>query len=261
MQTGQARSVADRIWREGAGIVLFDVASTETQRTAGAELWRRRVASRFVAGSSGVEYALAAEWERAGIVTEKARFESAGAVDRIAVVSGSVSPTTERQIDHALANGFEGVALDPLELVSDRGEEAVEAAVAAGNATLAAGRSVILYTALGPGADRGAEIDRQPGSRHQLGRKLGVILRRLVTGQSLERAVIAGGDTSSHALGELGVDALTTLVPLPETPGSPLCTAYSRDRSVDGLQIALKGGQIGGDGYFETIRLGGVAGA
>ena len=47
------------------------------------------------------------------------------------------------------------------------------------------------------------------------------------------------------------------LVPLPETPGSPLCVAHSRDAAVDGLEIALKGGQIGSDGYFETIRLGG----
>ena len=111
----------------------------------------------------------------------------------------------------------------------------------------------------GRSADRGAEIDRLAGARHRLGRKLGAILRRLVTEQRLKRAVIAGGDTSSHALGQLGVEALTVKVPLPETPGSPLCVAHSRDKAVDGLEIALKGGQIGSDGYFETIRRGGGA--
>jgi len=257
LQAGRAGEAIEQWERDGAGIILLDVASAETQKAAGAVLWRMREQSRFVAGSSGVEYALMAEWMASGLTPGEASHAGAGVVDRLAIVSGSVSPTTERQISHALANGFDGVALDPIELVSERGEDAVERAVAAGNASLAAGRSVILYTALGPKADRGAEIDREQGARHRLGQNLGAILRRLVAEQGLKRAVIAGGDTSSHALGQLGVEALTVKVPLPETPGSPLCVAHSRDSAVDGLQMALKGGQIGGDAYFETIRLGG----
>jgi uncharacterized protein YgbK (DUF1537 family) len=257
LQTGRGTETADGLVRDGAGIILFDVASPQTQRAAGAELWRMRHAAPFVAGSSGIEYALIAEWTTAGLAPGASNYSSAGAVDRLAVVSGSVSPTTEQQIGRALAAGFDGIPLDPLELVSERAESAIEHAVLAGNASLAAGRSVILYTALGPQADRGAEIDRHQGARHRLGRNLGATLRRLVTEQGLKRAVIAGGDTSSHALGQLGVEALTVKVPLPETPGSPLCLAHSRDRAVDGLEIALKGGQIGSDFYFETIRLGG----
>ncbi|RVC03747.1 nucleotide-binding domain containing protein, partial [Mesorhizobium sp. M7A.F.Ca.CA.002.15.2.1] len=119
---------------------------------------------------------------------------------------------------------------------------------------LQAGRSVILYTALGPTADRGAEIDREEGARHRLGRGLGEILRNLTVEQSLRRVVIAGGDTSSHALGETGVDALTIRMPLPASPGSPLCVAHSRVKAIDGLEVALKGGQVGTDRYFSAIR-------
>ena len=36
----------------------------------------------------------------------------------IAVVSGSRSPTTERQIRHAVNNGFEGTRVDPSALVT-----------------------------------------------------------------------------------------------------------------------------------------------
>jgi 3-oxoisoapionate kinase len=259
IQSGRAGETVEQLEHDGAAMILFDVASRETQRAAGAILWGMRERSRFVAGSSGVEYALMTEWAANGLAPGTATYAGADAVDRLAVVSGSVSPTTERQIGHALANGFDGVALDPIELVSEHGEAAIDRAVATGNASLAAGRSVILYTALGPRADRGAEIDREQGARHRLGRNLGSILRRLVEEQGLKRAVIAGGDTSSHALGQLGVEALTVKVPLPETPGSPLCLAHSRDGAVDGLEIALKGGQIGGDGYFETIRRGGDA--
>ncbi|MCX8280111.1 four-carbon acid sugar kinase family protein [Phyllobacterium sp. 0TCS1.6C] len=237
-----------------AGILFFDVDSPQTQAAAGDHLWRlARKGSRFTAGSSGVEYALLNTWRQQGVIGEKQHFASPGKVERLAVVSGSVSPTTARQISAATADGFDSVSLDPVELVSG-GEEAVAGAVDDGIRILKSGRSVILNTALGPSADRGAEIDRIPGARHRLGRSLGMILRQLVEREKLPRAVIAGGDTSSHALRELRVEALTTLLPLPQTPGSPLCLAHGRHGPTDGLQIALKGGQIGTDGYFAQIR-------
>ncbi|SCB07723.1 four-carbon acid sugar kinase family protein [Rhizobium multihospitium] len=237
------------------GILLLDVDSAETQAAAGHQLWR--LASKgnaFVAGSSGAEYALLNAWRSEGLIGEKPEFAPPGKVDRLAVVSGSVSPTTERQIRRAVADGFDGLDLDPLELVGENAGPAVEKAVNAGIDSLKAGRSVILHTALGPSADRGGDIDRIPGARHRLGQALGTILRRLIEQENLGRAVIAGGDTSSHALKELRVEALTTLLPLPQTPGSPLCTAHGSYAPTNGLQIALKGGQVGTDDYFAQIR-------
>ncbi|NLS17239.1 four-carbon acid sugar kinase family protein [Rhizobium sp. P40RR-XXII] len=237
------------------GILLLDVDSAETQAAAGHQLWRlANKGHAFVAGSSGVEYALLNAWRSEGLIGEKPEFAAPGSVDRLAVVSGSVSPTTERQIRRATADDFDGIDLDPLALVSENAEQALDAAVAAGIASLKAGRSVILHTALGPSADRGGDIDRIPGARHCLGQALGTILRRLIEQEKLGRAVIAGGDTSSHALKELRVEALTTLLPLPQTPGSPLCTAHGSYAPTNGLQIALKGGQVGTDDYFAQIR-------
>ena len=239
----------------GAGMLLFDVDGAESQLQAGEQLWRTKAdGGWFVAGSSGVEYALLAAWRKSGLTSGPTAFPLPGKADRIAVVSGSVSPTTERQIRHATANGFDGVNLDPLELLGEGGTAAVERAIQTGLASLKNGRSVILNTALGPSADRGGDIDRIAGSRHRLGRILGAILHRLIAEEKLGRAVIAGGDTSSHALKELHVEALTTLLPLPQTPGSPLCTAHGNDTATNGLQIALKGGQVGADGYFAQIR-------
>lgn len=240
---------------ETSGILLMDVDSAESQAAAGQQLWRLRTkGGLFVAGSSGVEYALLEAWRQQNLIGGKVEFADPGKVDRLAVVSGSVSPTTERQIRTAVSDGFDGIDLDPVSLVGESGDRAIETAVSAGIAALKSGRSVLLHTALGPSADRGSEIDRVPGARHRLGRALGTILRRLVESESLSRAVIAGGDTSSHALKELRVEALTTLLPLPQTPGSPLCTAHGSYAPTDGLQIALKGGQIGTDGYFAQIR-------
>src|SRR5690606_23124222 len=146
----------------------------------------------------------------------------------------------------------EGIALDPLALSGNDGATVVGDAVQAGLRILETGKSAVLHTALGPSADRGASLDGD--ARQRLGRALGRIQSQLVHRAGLKRAVVAGGDTSSHALGEMGISALTLQMPLPQTPGSPLCVAYGGP--ADGLQIALKGGQVGGDNYFSMIRSG-----
>ncbi|TRC97081.1 four-carbon acid sugar kinase family protein [Mesorhizobium sp. WSM4303] len=255
LQSAGRSEAFDRLFAEGTDIVLVDVDSRETQALAGKEIWRvRKPGGSFVVGSSGIEYALLAEWVSNGTVRAEPKFSPPGAADRIAVVSGSCSPTTERQIRHALTDGFDGIEVDPVELISEASGDAIARAVSAGRSSLEAGRSVVLYTALGPAADRGAEIDRQEGARHKLGRGLGELLRALTIEQNLQRVVIAGGDTSSHALGQMSVDALTVRMPLPASPGSPLCVAHSRIKAIDGLEVALKGGQVGTDRYFSAIR-------
>lgn len=243
----------DAILSSGAEIVLFDVSDALTQNAVGRQLGRLLSHSDlFIAGSSGVEYALLRAWERTGAVPGRCDFPSPGAVDRIAVVSGSCSATTARQIRHATTQGFDGVVVDPKSLA--RGDEmAIQEAIATAGASLARGRSVIVYSALGPESDVGAEFLAH-GARGAIGKALGRIERALVAQAGLRRVVISGGDTSSHALAELGVYALTTLLPLPATPGSPLCLAASDEPGIDGLQIALKGGQVGGDDYFVRIR-------
>jgi uncharacterized protein YgbK (DUF1537 family) len=236
-------------------ILLIDVLDAGTQAAAGQILWNAlRDRGRFICGSSGIEYALIEAWRQAGLIGAKPTFDPVGPVEQISVVSGSVSPTTERQIRHALGHGFEAVTLDPLRLTGDEADGEIGRAVSAGLEILSRGASPVIFTALGPSADRGQEIDTRDGARHRIGQGLGKIQKRLVATAALRRAVVAGGDTSSHALGEMGIEALTLAMPLPQTPGSPLCTAHGGD--LDGLQIALKGGQVGGDDYFSMIRAG-----
>jgi len=203
----------------------------------------------FVAGSSGVEYALMAALG-AG---ERASFAAVPGLPQILVLSGSCSPTTERQIRHALAHGFAGLAADPLALAAaGSGEEA--RLVAAALAALDSGQSPLIYTALGPDTDKGPQLDATPGARQACGEALGRIARALIERAELRRMLLAGGDTSSHALGQLDIFALTTRYPLAATPGSPLCTAHSGAAALNGIEIAMKGGQVGGDDYFAMLR-------
>ena len=52
----------------------------------------------------------------------------------------------------------------------------------------------------------------------------------------------------------LGIDALEVAARL--TPGVPLCRILAAGRPLDGVEIALKGGQMGGEDFFEAVRRG-----
>ena len=240
----------DRVIDAAKGIVLFDVTDAATQIETGRQLLR--LSSRlgpFIAGSSGVDYALVK-----ALAAGAASFPALPRVERIIAVSGSCSPTTARQIRHALAHGFTGLHADPLALAGAESDAAVARLSAEAKRLMGEGRSVLVYTALDPELDRGGPLDAIPCGRHRVGQGLGRIARACIEGFGLTRAILAGGDTSSHALGELDVFALTTRFPLTATPGSPLCTAASNDPKLDGLEIAMKGGQVGGDDYFVALR-------
>jgi uncharacterized protein YgbK (DUF1537 family) len=91
----------------------------------------------------------------------------------------------------------------------------------------------------------------------RIGAGLGLVLGRVLREARLTRAVISGGDTSGHAASTLGVYALTAVAPV--APGSPLCRAHTDDTELAGLEIALKGGQVGRPDFFCAVKRGGVA--
>jgi 3-oxoisoapionate kinase len=179
----------------------------------------------FVIASSGFTYGLLDYW-RAQCPPAPA---SASRTDRLLVLSGSCSPTTERQICHALRNGFRGIRIGP--------EAETEAL-----AQLADGRSVILYTALGS-SDR-LEIADHPAHASSLGR----LLHNIIRSSGVTRVVIAGGDTASHAVHQLNLTALTFVAPIER--GAPLCRAHGWHSD---LELVLKGGQVGSDSFFEKV--------
>ncbi|MHB8815708.1 MAG: four-carbon acid sugar kinase family protein [Steroidobacteraceae bacterium] len=202
----------------------------------------------FCAGSSGLTYALLSAWRRLHVIVGEPAATQAAPVDTLLVLSGSCSPVTGRQIRTALANGYHGVPLDLTRLLDDSTataalEEAREDAVA----HLRAGHSTVIYSALGPLAPAA-----QPAGE-ALGRCSGVLLRRILSETRMRRIVLAGGDTSTHAVAQLGIHALTWAASL--EPGAPLCRGHARAPEVDGLQLVLKGGQVGGDDFFERVRL------
>ena len=68
---------------------------------------------------------------------------------------------------------------------------------------------------------------------------------------------IGGGDTSGYALTALQAEALSAVAPL--APGAPLCRVHaSRAPQIDGLEVTLKGGQMGAPDFFVHAKTGGA---
>ena len=85
-------------------------------------------------------------------------------------------------------------------------------------------------------------------SSEKLGTALGTIAKQAVEKNKLKRVVIAGGDTSSYAARAMEIDAVEMIAPV--VSGAPLCKAYSTNKSINGLEVNFKGGQVGGEDYF-----------
>jgi len=247
----------------GAELISLDCVDDATLAACGRLIWEARGERQFVVGSQGVEYALVRHWQQAGLLPDHAPPAGIGPADRMVVVSGSVSPVTASQIDWSLAHGFEGIGFDARS-VTDVGSlaRAEAAAVAAALQAIQSGSDPLIYTAKGPDdpavpALREA-LDRSGLSSDdanvRIGCALGRILDKVIRTAGLRRAVISGGDTSGHASRQLGIHALTALAPT--IPGAAIFRAHG-DGAHDGLELALKGGQMGSPDYFGWVRDGG----
>lgn len=247
-------------------MILLDVLDEVSQICVGERLWqvaRNQNEPLFCVGSSGVEYALVAHWRRAGIHDVSPQRWEQTPVDRIAVVSGSCSPVTAKQIDCAEADGFFCVRADPTLLIG-QGTAGAEMARLRGAAlqTLAQGRSVLAFTARGPQDPAIAQLNAfirehqldPVAALSQVGDALGVLLRELIGGAGLTRVAVAGGDTSGQVVQALGLSALRMRATL--TPGAPLCGGVREVGRHPVIEIALKGGQMGSDRYFAAVRAG-----
>jgi uncharacterized protein YgbK (DUF1537 family) len=253
----------------GAEIVLFDGVETDHLRHAGRAVWKWATerasddSPLFAVGSSGFEYALTEHWDASGAIDRFATDEPPGPSGPVVVMSGSASPVTETQIEYVLDAGFEGVRIDTERLVNpdvaaDARQEAIDEALA----HLKNGTSVVLYTALGPGdpvieRTREAAADVAGASQdvgYEVSVQQGHILDRILRETDVDRACIAGGDTSGHVTSELDIYALEVETPI--DPGAPLCRAHSETDAFDGLSLALKGGQLGDRDFFESVRRG-----
>ncbi|GAA2875225.1 four-carbon acid sugar kinase family protein [Nonomuraea rubra] len=217
--------------RGGDAAFVADAMTEEHLRALGALMIAdaRDLSPLYCVGSGGLSYALASALAAnrplpVGSVV-------LGAAGPVLVVSGSRSPVTARQIDAAERAGW---------AVLDAGGPD---AIAHAEASLREGRHTIVQSTRGP--------SRDPAG---VGELLGRVAAAAVRAGLVRRLVVAGGDTSGQVVAALGARALDVAGTL--AVGGPVCVLAADDPACDGLEVALKGGQVGGEDFFLRAALG-----
>jgi 3-oxoisoapionate kinase len=237
-------SVAD-----GKDAVLFDVLDESHLARIGELVWRRALQEPLLAvGASSVAQATLSYWRRIGWAPEAAPEVPVRPADGpVFALIGSRSPVTARQA--AVAFGSAGGAYHGVSLTMSRaGRPSFEIEEQASTCArlLDHGHSVLAY--LEPVAAGGLSPIDVARTNAQL---LKWVLARA---PKVRRVGIAGGDTSSIAVEALGIWALGFVGTL--APGVSLSRAYADDPRLDGIELMLKGGQMGPNDIFERLLCG-----
>jgi uncharacterized protein YgbK (DUF1537 family) len=268
-EEGRQKAFA-RLLASKTDIVLFDVLSQGDLAPLGSLIDSMSTGEGplFSVGSSGIEAALVAHWQRIGKLATQNSWSTPSLSDQLLVISGSCSPVTAGQIDWALSHGFAEIAVETCVLTDEDCDTYLLQLVRELVNLINSGKSVVVHTCRGKhdprlgstierfvdsneGKPEGDSVGNQVARSRVLGIALGKLLRMAVEQTALKRVCIAGGDTASYATRELGIQALEMICPT--APGAPLCKVHAPASSADGLEICFKGGQVGREDYFGML--------
>jgi uncharacterized protein YgbK (DUF1537 family) len=227
------------------GAVLFDLVGAAQIAPIGRVIRREAARGRVLAlGASSVAQALVQAWP----VIRRSSPEIAAetlkpAAAPVFAVAGSQSPVTAHQIEVA-RTGYKVVPLDAARLVGDPTATELYSTTCAG--ALGSGRSVLVHT--GP-------VDASGPTANDVALACGRLLSRVLElAPQVRRVGIAGGDTSSLSVRSLDIWVLSFLGSL--SPGVGLVRARSDQVRLDGLELMLKGGQMGPPEVFDRLLRG-----
>lgn len=231
----------ERLLAEAPSALLLDVARSEDLTVIGRLIWERAEGKPLLAvGPSSVAQALVAHWSGGpGARTEEVPLDAAESP--VFLMAGSLSPLTRRQVE--AAGSYTRIQADAAALCADAGyAEALLGEVAA---SLRAGRHTLVWTAP---AEAGTADTAQAG---RVAAATAGFVAAVLRSVRLRRVGIAGGDTSSLAVRALGCWGLSYRCTL--APGVTVSRTHADDPAVDGLELMLKGGQMGGEDLFERL--------
>jgi len=236
-----AAAIEERIAQlkaEGVSIAIVDAVSNDDLLRMGPALAKMPL----VTAGSGVAIGLPANF---GLAPSSQASELPGAGGKSAVVSGSCSLATNRQVLDFIQRGGAALAIDPLRIAAGV-DAAAEALVWA--APLIDKGPVLVYSTAEAGAVKSVQGRlgvEEAGAMVE--RTIAAIARGLVE-RGVHRLVVAGGETSGACVQALGI-AQMQIGPQID-PGVPWCHARSEAAPEAGLHIALKSGNFGSDDFF-----------
>ncbi|MDD5028558.1 MAG: four-carbon acid sugar kinase family protein [Rhodoferax sp.] len=224
---------------QGVRIAVLDAVSND-------DLYRMGPALKdlaLVTAGSGVAIGLPANFGMAPSNTASALPAPTGFQ---AVVSGSCSLATNRQVQAFIAAGYPALAIDPLMLTGD-GTQAVEDALKWALPLLGK-HPVLIYSSASPEAVKAVQAQLGVQAAGDLvERTLAAIARGLVE-RGVRQLVVAGGETSGACVQALGITQMKIGPQI--DPGVPWCHAQSAAAPQAGLHLTLKSGNFGTDDFF-----------
>ncbi|SFM32399.1 3-oxo-tetronate kinase [Variovorax sp. OV329] len=232
----------EQLRADGVGVAIVDAVSNEDLVRLGPALKDMPL----VTAGSGVAIGLPANFGLAPSSTASALPPAPGLQ---AVVSGSCSLATNRQVKHFIDTSRRpALALDPLR-IADQGAEAVAKQALDWARPLLKDGPVLVYST--------AESDAVKAVQGRLGvdeagslveHCVAAIARGLVADLGVRQLVVAGGETSGACVQALGIAQMQIGAQI--DPGVPWCHAKAAAAGDAGLRIALKSGNFGTDDFF-----------
>jgi len=223
---------------EGAGLAIVDAISNEDLMRLGPALKDQPL----VTAGSGVAIGLPANF---GLAPSPQAAALPPATGLQAVVSGSCSLATNRQVMDFIRAGRPALPLDPLRIAA--GMDVASEALAWAEPLLAAG-PVLLYSTADPNAVKSVQGRlgvEEAGAMVE--RTIADIARGLVE-RGVRQLVVAGGETSGACVQALGIAQMKIGAQI--DPGVPWCHAHAAAAGGVGMHLTLKSGNFGTDDFF-----------
>ena len=232
------RTRIDELQAQRVGIAIVDAISNRDLHAIGAAVRNMPL----VTAGSGVAIALPANF---GIAPSDAAGELPPALGMRAIVSGSCSAATQRQVAAFVGSNRPAFRVDPLRIATgvDVAAEALQWAM-----PLLANGTLLVYSTAEPAAVK--EIQQRLGVRKAgdiIEAVLATIARGLVE-RGVQQLVVAGGETAGACVRTLGVAQLQIGAQI--DPGVPWCYARTDVGGNTAIHLALKSGNFGSDDFF-----------
>jgi uncharacterized protein YgbK (DUF1537 family) len=236
-----AAAITERIEQlkgEGVSIAIVDAVSNDDLLRLGPAIAKMPL----VTAGSGVAIGLPANF---GLAPSSQASALPAAAGLRAVVSGSCSLATNRQVLDFIQRGGAALAIDPLRIAA--GVD-VAAETLAWATPLVDKQPVLVYSTAEAGAVKSVQGRlgvEEAGAMVE--RTIAAIARGLVE-RGVRQLVVAGGETSGACVQALGI-AQMQIGPQID-PGVPWCHARTDVAEGTSVHIALKSGNFGGDDFF-----------
>jgi uncharacterized protein YgbK (DUF1537 family) len=235
-----AQAVTDRIAElraQNISIAIVDAVSND-------DLYRIAPALKnlpLLTGGSGLAIGLPGNF---GLIARPETSVLPPALGYRAIISGSCSEATNRQVTHFKQQGGAAYAINPLDLVSKSANEILPTILAWAKPLLPQG-PVLIYSTANP--DEVRAIQAKLGTQ-EAGSAIENMLASIADGLvklGVGQLLVAGGETSGACVRELGVDRMQIGPQI--DPGVPWCYAHGKHQS---LHLTLKSGNFGTDNFF-----------